>query len=415
MVVDQASSSPADSFNDSPPTSDEDPYSSSSSSDASTLQYHIDVRLLPKPIPFLGPILGYNSQLFEKVWADKIKSRHAILGRAPTQDEAAGLAYWTAKQISIISYGTPIGVAGGLWRAWAMKETFQFPFYRPKPETFQSTIFPHSKVPLLGGNRAFLAWHTLRVLAYGGVGKYIGDILLGSYSMSVATVGELSDPRMKDIVNAMRQKAQRKQGGLPSSIPVEQPGSTQRGGAGTEQTQLDDASPTGGLYGNDETSMRQDGGGKSDEPYPRNWSKPGYSQSQIEALETPRALQADDFNNASPTGGQGIRADTAQQSESSWDRIRRGSKSGGQSGSSSWPTDNQGTSAQKGESAWAKLQNNTQQEQPKESSTGDSFTFSKTDEERNLAKIEAQKEFDARVEQERRGGDFSSGGDQKRW
>lgn len=47
---------------------------------------------------------------------------------------------------------------------------------------------------------------------------------------------------------------------------------------------------------------------------------------------------------------------------------------------------------------------------------GDSFTFSKTEEERNLAQIEAQKEFDARVEKERRGGDFSSGnGDQKRW
>jgi hypothetical protein len=63
-----------------------------------------------------------------------------------------------------------------------------------------------------------------------------------------------------------------------------------------------------------------------------------------------------------------------------------------------------------------KQQHETQKEQREGATTGDSFAFSKTEEERTYAKEEAQKEFDARVERERRGGDFSKGGgDQKRW
>jgi hypothetical protein len=55
-------------------------------------------------------------------------------------------------------------------------------------------------------------------------------------------------------------------------------------------------------------------------------------------------------------------------------------------------------------------------EQAQSPTASDDYAFSKETEERSLARDQAQKEFDARVERERRGGDFSSGsGDQKRW
>ncbi len=44
--------------------------------------------------------------------------------------------------------------------------------------------------------------------------------------------------------------------------------------------------------------------------------------------------------------------------------------------------------------------------QPDEQSGGDSFAFSATEEERQLAREEVQRAFDERVERERRGGDF---------
>ena len=54
------------------------------------------------------------------------------------------------------------------------------------------------------------------------------------------------------------------------------------------------------------------------------------------------------------------------------------------------------------------------QEQHEGSSSEDSFSFSSSDEEKGYAKAEAQREFDERVEKERRGGDFSNDG-RRRW
>jgi hypothetical protein len=45
----------------------------------------------------------------------------------------------------------------------------------------------------------------------------------------------------------------------------------------------------------------------------------------------------------------------------------------------------------------------------------DSFSFSQGEEDKQLAKTEAQKEFDARLERERSGKDFDEGSGRKRW
>jgi len=78
---------------------------------------------------------------------------------------------------------------------------------------------------------------------------------------------------------------------------------------------------------------------------------------------------------------------------SAWDRIRRNSA---------------------GQTPASPPKNRSFQEGQKEGSIlGDSFNFSSTDEERQLAKAEAQREFDAEVERERRGDDSEHRG--KRW
>lgn len=441
MVLNNSSApSESDTFSDSAPTSDEDPYSSSEGGSETAQQYHIDVSALPKPIPIIGPILGYNNKLFLTVLREKIKGGQQALNRPPTQDEAAALAFWTAKQISILSYGGPLGMSGGLWRAWATRQTFRFPFWQPNLESFQPVVWPNSRIAILRGNRAVLAWHGLRGLAYGAIGDYIGKIFLGSYSMTVSAVGELSDPRLKDFVDAVRQKGQRRLGGLPNPTTTGPTSGTQYGGANETgiNTQRDDASPTSGLYDDESDSggalgrgmvgaeMTSVEGGKTD------WAKPQdmpyqsdgqlktspFTQSkestQIEGRGS-QDPQSDEFDDASPTGGQGVKADTAEQNGSAWERIRNSAKSGVKK-DSGWRNDNREPSGQSGESAWSKLQDNIQREKRAGPTTGDSFAFSKSEEEQSLAKDEAQKEFDARVERERRGGDFNGGsGDQRRW
>jgi hypothetical protein len=415
MVLENASGADIpDSFVDSAPSSDNDPYSDSDSQPATT-GYHIDRTNFPKPIPLVGQLFGYNDKLFSTVLNTKIQNAAQHLKRPLTQEEAQSFAYWTAKQISVLSYGAPIGVAGGLWRAYSTADKFRFPFFQPNLEKFNPTVWPSPRFAALKGQRAVMAWHALRMAAYGTVGNFLGQLFFGSYSMSVAAVGEMSDPRLKDFVEMMRAQAQQKRGALQNPT-MRQPGTMgQKQGAlaAAGNKQQDDASPTGGMFFEDIKDTESNTGttsesNRSTRPQGRGWPKSRPAPAQRQSQET-QDKPFDAFDDASPTNEQTTAAGPAP-SGSAWDRIRRGEKTApiaAKPGSSSQPSS---------QSAWAKQQNAIQGEQREGSTTGDSFAFSKTDEERNYAKEEAQKEFDARVEQERRGGDFSRGsGDQKRW
>jgi hypothetical protein len=114
----------------------------------------------------------------------------------------------------------------------------------------------------------------------------------------------------------------------------------------------------------------------------------------INQAPQPRVVR-DVSDDMSPTSGG---SDSPFPQESAWDRIRREAASG-QSQSPSTP----GYSAEK------------RQTPRQESAPGDSFTFSATDEERQLAKQDAQKDFDARVERERQGRDFEDSTARKKW
>ena len=425
MVLENASdSTPTDSLYDSAPPSDDDPYSSSETLSAGN--YNIDRSQFPKPMPVIGSLLGYNDQLFAKVLQQKVQNASSHLKRPLGQDEASALAYWTAKQMSIISYGPPVGIAAGFWRAYSTASSFRFPFWQPNLEKLQPDAFP-PKVAILRGNRAVFAWHIMRGLAYGAVGNFVAQALFGSYSMSVAAVGELSDPRLKAMVEAVKQQAQQKRGALqnPTARHTGAAGDHQRQSAmGIREGQQDDASPTGGMFGDQNEDIRQDssngisehilGSGRANER-----REPGLSRSKpiptVRSVPDTQSRPFDAFDDASPTGGQGVATDTGatQSSGSAWDRVRRGEKAA--------PTSKPGWQAgrgqqQSGQSAWSKNQSDNQREQREDSTMGDDFALSKNEEESNYAKDKAQREFDARVDQERRGGDFSQqSGDQRRW
>jgi hypothetical protein len=415
MVLDDPSASnSSDSFTDSHPSSDSDPYSDSPDGHPNVT---LDTRNFPKPIPLVAGLFGFNDELFVKAVNLKIQAAVNALGRPVSQDEAAALAYWTAKQISIFSYGSPLGVAAGWWRCYNSANTFRFPFYQPNLETFQPDVFP-PKLGMLKGMRAVLAWHAVRSTAYGAFGMFVGQILFGSYSASVVAVGEMSDKRLKPFIDAVRAKSQQRIGSIPGAggqrRPNAGPPPNGRQPAGPQydtQESPDDASPTGGMFGEENTAAspaNTDGimGGNT-QTQERQWPPARPAPAQTRAQET-EAQPFDAWDDASPTGGQGMTESTAPQG-SAWDRLRRGEKP------APVPQKSGGKQPTK-QSAWSRQQDETQREQKEGSTMGDSFAFSKSEEERNYAKEEAQKEFDARVERERRGGDFSQGGgDQRRW
>ena len=170
--------------------------------------------------------------------------------------------------------------------------------------------------------------------------------------------------------------------------------------------QQDDASPTGGMFG----------GGEPESPQEQpQWKPPPQSRPapvQARAPE-PQSQPFDVFGEDSPTAAQQGAVPNTQAPQqpqgSAWERIRRGQQQGAAGGG--W--DNVRRTQGAGQSEWSKQQDQSQREQKQGSTFRENYSISKTEEERSYAKEEAQREFDARVERERRGGDF--GGNQKRW
>lgn len=399
-----------DSWAENAPLSDSDSYTNNPDNPYKRT-IRIDASRLSKPMPIFGKLLGFNEELITKGVQIKANNAAQVLGRQPTDVEINALAYWTSKQISILSYAAPLGVTGGLWRCYDTAATFRFPFFQPNLEIFKKEIFPHSAIPMIRGNSAVIVWHLTRALLYGYVGNSAAKLVFASYSISVGAVGEASDPTLKEYIAAMRKKAM---GTTPavSQPPARGPQRAPVPVSAPSQPQQDDASPTGGMFGTDapEGFLGRYEGGESEPPAqqqpqwkPTPQSRPAPVQTQTtEAPSQPFDMFGGEDSPQRPDQ-QGVVPDTRPQQGSSWDRIRRGQQPAGQ-GQGGW--DSVRKKSGPGESEWSRQENQEQKAQKQGSTYGETYSISKRDEEKGYAKEEAQKEFDARIERERQGGDF---------
>lgn len=347
---------PQSSFDDTPPQSDSDRYAEFSQSE-NLDTYRIDGTSLPKPFPG-SSILGYNNANLAKLVHVRVDQARKILNRPPTTDEATALAYWTAKQVSILSYGTPVGVGLGLYRAYSTAPTFQFPFFKPDPEKFNPNVFPSPKYNLATGMKAITSWHAIRMLAYGTVGNFIGSILFASYSMSVVSIGEITDKRLKEYIVALKSVAQHAPATL-KSLP-QQPEIARAPGKPTGQETVDDASPTSGTFWelNDDNLADKGWISENDRRASRQpTSRPAIGAAPSGNPPAPRAPngqfsdQTTAFDEASPTGGRGV-ADDMASTESAWERIRRqGSSQNEPTEESTWESRQPSSAAPTGQSA----------------------------------------------------------------
>ncbi|KAI9832263.1 MAG: hypothetical protein M1819_004441 [Sarea resinae] len=423
MVLEEASN--PDFSSDPSPSSDSDPYSSepanvSSYNDLST---RVNVSELPRPIPIIGPLFGYHESYIRLAISARFKGTSALLQRPLTQDEMNAIGFYTAKMISYASYGRPLGLAGGLYQAARTAEKYRFPFITPNKDTFDPMKFLNVR-----GNNARILWHGLRGAAYGFMGSWIGGWFFTTYAAVVAAVGEQGDPRLKDVIEAIRERATRASRGLPvsqqpyPSVSVErqqQQQQSQQTGSGRyaqqqQQQDLDDASPSSGGFYDDikgdsptsDTGVLSDSAVRTQESRsqpsnPRSqtsnpttrastFSMANAAPNQPSSSRSSSSSSSDSFadsidsDDASPTAGQSSSSSDASGSGSVWDRIRRDAASS---------TDPSSGRRNNGAGAGAE--------------GADGFSFSRDDDEdRGRAREEAQREFDARVERERGGDGF---------
>lgn len=436
MVLEDATrpDDPSESFqSDTPPSNDADQYGDSNppytatrqptyasvAKDGSQSKIFVNVAALPKP--FLSGNSPHPPFLIESI-QDSCRFAQQVLQRPCTQEEADAFAYHAAKTYRVASFGSPIGIALGSLQHFRGRKTYRFPGYSPFKE---GSYFSKDRLGPFRGAAARAGWQTMRLASYWMLGSVVGAMFFGSYAVSLSLAGRAMDPRLKDFTEALKklQKEgvstqairrqqdvngttqeetfeQRKQRfGVQARSRESMQNQAQNPGPAQAQSSTqswDDASPTGGAFSSDYADASSDTGLLDDAQMIQKQTR---QQADDESASAENRASTFDLNKAAPqrpsagrqAANQGEGVAEVPQGGSTWDRLRQQAAKG--SGPSAG-----GPRAARGQA----------------SSDEDSFSFSQGDEDRQLAKAEAQKEFDARLERERAGKDFEGNGG-KRW
>jgi hypothetical protein len=386
-------------------------------------RYHIKLDQLPRPVGFF--LFPVSDAAFAKAVLQSCSDAQSVIKRPLRQDEFDAISYHSAKSLRTVSMGPAAGFAAGSLAAYRTIKTFGFPGYTPKPEAEGGGFNPDRLGPIRG-QMARNGWHLLRFQAYGAMGALIGTLIFSSYATSVNAVATFKDPRMQDYVKALQERAKTHSGqlqpqGQRNPISSQEGRMDQQAQRASQKLGMEDAwkrqdvqrkvadyddmSPTGGAWADDYKQEGQDTGlltddqlkvrertNKSNSQRDEAERAANYAQSRLD-----RARQRPHNHETLQSLPQSAQQQQQKQSSgTSWERIRAESAAA--------------AAASKASPSSSINKSRISREQQDGSTLGDSFAFSDSDQERQLAKSEAQKEFDARVEQERQGGDFAESG-----
>lgn len=413
MVLDNAASTQEAPFSESVPSSDLDPYASSDNINPATRSV---IRVTPPGSPAVYVNLDdlprrwsllttkAHHPMLPKGITDSCRYASEAMGRPVKQEEADALAYHFAKSIRMGSYGTPVGVTLATMQAVRTQSKFRFPGgFSP----LDHKRFSADRLGPLKNQAARTAWQMIRIAAYWSVGGVLGSVFFAMYGVSSGAAGRALDPRLKEFTEALKRRAENRTA-LPGGKQPDQSDGPRRdetmemarqrrtaqGAWGRPREQQggggDDMSPTGGAFQEDFQPSGSDTGLMDDQqlrqqeyrqraddsasPVENNTSMYGNSRAGTQtqsANQQPSSPPAE----RPRTGGGGA-----------WDKIRQGAMPGG----------------------------SRAQQSRSNADEGDSFAFSQGNEDKQLAKSEAQKDFDARIERERAGKDFEDQGTRSR-
>lgn len=382
----------------------------------------IDLSKLASPAPLVGPLFRFTKPNLRAIIERNFELRAKDVNRPLFPDERAAIAYHTAKGYSIASWGPPTGCLMGFQRAYSTRHEFRHPF----AGTLKSSRgwFDGERVLIMGrefirGSSARVFVHLLRSVSYGLVGAGFASFFSTSYASSVAVIGELQDPRLKNVMLALKsnikmqqEERQRKGGTKREDVAAEddrdEPSSpVDRGWAGNTNydctvgcDEVEAVTPDmvrmKGLTPSRNTVERQISTFPESEnefrPEERGQKILNNNEDEFSFLES-EPKYSSDIDKGIPSGESG----RAQEPGSAWERLRREAISG--SDISPSKTMDFGRAA-------------VQTQQP--SADCDSI-FPSSKQEQTFPREEAQRDFDLRLDQERAGGNFGLDRPERRW
>lgn len=379
----------------------------------------IDLSKLASPAPLVGPLFRFTKSNLRTIIERNFELRAKDVNRPLFPDERAAISFHTAKGYSIASWGPPTGCLMGFQRAYSTRHEFRHPF----SGTLKSSRgwFDGERVRIMGrelirGSSARIFVHLLRSVNYGLVGAGFASFFSTSYASSVAVIGELQDPRLKDVMIALKSKIksqQERRGTNREEVAAED----DRDEASTLADRgLAEYTNYNGTIGQDEVEVARPDmvqmnslapGRNTVERQINTFSGSG-NEFRPEERERKNSINDEDgfsfleseLKDPTETGQRipsGERGWTQEAGGSAWERLRREAISGSDN-SSKKPMELGRVAAQ------------TQQP-----STDSDSSFSSSKQEQIYSREEAQRDFDQRVEQERAGGNFGLDRAGRRW
>lgn len=380
------------------------------------------------PLPIVGPLFGIQEETVRRMvgihWLDASNT----LKRPLTADEEDAFAVVVSRQMHYLSYAGPVGVMAGSYRAYNTRASWRLPFWKMGKDFDPSIVkLPRGRA-ILQGEVAKRFWQGLRYGLYSANGVVFSFLIFLSFTAQSGRASVRMDPRLKEYRETMMAELRQRMTGRNQEQPGQRPSQPRRDptGQGSQSAgelwgshrreieghrdTYDDASPSGGRGMQDDyqnyssqNSMNtfppeQSPQRTEDVSMPRTYSRQTRTQSPRSQAPPQQEPQVDFLNElddaspvAAPPPGSPRRNPSSNNSAgNSWERLRKQAS--------------EGSSAQRNPSR-----------EPRPSQTDD-YTFSSKEEIDQLAQSEAQKEFDARIERERRGGDFDEGrGGRRGW
>lgn len=328
--------------------------------------------------PFYARLRGFGRTQTLALAESTVSSLAAANGRrfSDTETQALTEHFVSSIHTMLVWKWTMTGLA--VYMTYRGRKTWRFPFFKPKMDGRLN--------PVTGGPQVKIMWHSARFAAYYGAIWVFGEpVFQGANFMRYRAAME-QDPRLTAL---MRDGKARAQEIYDQATPGSQHGASgdQDGDAWRSESQQD--RPT-----------QQDMSDTSSIPAQAQSGWNTYRQSQPSQPPPPRDSwdgPSDDIDDASPVSSAG--QPQGNYSGSAWDRVRQQSqyqpRRTPQQGQQTWESP-QSTSG------WGSTDDDAS---PQYRGPRDNYSFSGADAEKDLAKSQAQKDFDEMLDRERRGAD----------
>ena len=208
------------------PPSDADTYGTDiSTSDPSFLQgrhivAEVNLSLLPKPVPLVGPLFGYTRTRLVRSIVAAQRATTSLAGRPLVKDEADAVTYGIARAFSISSWGVVMGGVIGLAQCYRTAPDFKFPMVKPS-----SLKVNFNKFGTWRDIKANRGWHVVRGSLYFTACSLLGHFVGSAYVASTESKRFAEDPKLKNLVEAMISTARKRKAAANTGVENQASGS----------------------------------------------------------------------------------------------------------------------------------------------------------------------------------------------